>query len=530
MLELNGENSTSAGNAMGYVDLGSLAGDLTRERQQQFFKRPISLPLSHPVLPGGSGQTSAAAEMDASIVFRAMDEAKSKWIGPQPNQALVALNVLHQYESSDYGMANLSGTISEARRILDIVRTNGAAIDDAARQDLIRAAMNFDHVDKAIELAKNGGDGTAFIGQFLTEMMKMKATNAANAKALRAKFPERPFAVIGSVVWGKSYVEKFFDYCLPSLLATGNIPALSGKRKVVHSIVTTDSDRRRMTEHPIFAQLSEFAEIVFTCFPEGFLEARERSGYNFYYFYGLLDHQSIFLASALQADLYLLPIDCVYSSESLKNFSGYLEKGADCCSIAGVEADETQLRDWLDVKRSDTPLVLNLASEELLQTVSERPDAYFRSLVMSPDNRAFCKHPRELIWPLSDGLVIHSIFMHPLASSARMLSRPFHPQHENVDFAFLPRLLKGDGKLKIIEDAREAAIAHFGAPMIRNDYFEGGFSIRNFIEAHEYDYAMHRRFFGTGQFFSGRDLPYSPSANYATELALIQSALARHRF
>jgi hypothetical protein len=320
------------------------------------------------------------------------------------------------------------------------------------------------------------------------------------------------------------------NYCLPSLLSAGNIPALSGKGKVVHSIVTTHSDRRRIIEHPIFARLSEFAEIVFTCFSEDFLEARERSGYNFYYFYGLLDHQNIFLASALQADLYLLPIDCVYSGETLKNFSAYLEKGADCCSIAGVEADEMQLREWLDAKGGDTPLVLDLASEELLQAVSERPDAYFRSLVMSPANRAFCKHPRELIWPLSDGLVVHSIFLHPLASSARMLSRPFHPQHENVDFAFLPRLLQGDGKLKIIEDAREAAIAHFGAPLIRDDYLEGGFSIRSFIEAHEHDYAMHRRSFATGQFFSGRDLPYSPSANYATELALIQSALARYRF
>jgi hypothetical protein len=529
MLELAGENSTSAGNAMDYVDFGLSVGDLTRERQRQFFKRPISLPLSRPVLPGGPDQTPAVDDTNASMVFRAIDEMRKSPM-PGPSQALVALNVLHQYEASEYGAENLAGTISEARRILDIVQTDGAAIDNAALQDLIRAAMNFDHVDKAIELAKNGGIGTAFIGQFLTEMMKLRATNAANAKALRAKFPKRPFAVIGSVVWGKPYLAKFLNYCLPSLLSAGNIPALSGKGKVVHSIVTTHSDRRRIIEHPTFARLSEFAEIVFTCFPEDFLEARERSGYNFYYFYGLLDHQNIFLASALQADLYLLPIDCVYSSETLKNFSAYLEKGADCCSIAGVEADETQLREWLDAKGGGTPPVLDLASEELLQAVSERPDAYFRSLVMSPANRSFCKHPRELIWPLSDGLVIHSIFLHPLASSARMLSRPFHPQHENVDFAFLPRLLQGDGKLQIIEDAREAAIAHFGAPQIRDDYLEGGFSIRSFIEAHEHDYAMHRRSFATGQFFSGRDLPYSPSANYATELALIQSALARYRF
>ena len=120
--------------------------------------------------------------------------------------------------------------------------------------------------------------------------------------------------------------------------------------------------------------------------------------------------------------------------------------------------------------------------------------------------------------------------MHPLAVSASLISRPFHPQHENVDYALLPRLLQDDGRLKIIEDAREVAIAHFGAPLIRDDYREGGFSIGEFIEAHKYDYAAQRRCFAVGQFFPCQNLPYSPSVGYAGELAQIQSALIRYRF
>jgi hypothetical protein len=64
----------------------------------------------------------------------------------------------------------------------------------------------------------------------------------------------------------------------------------------------------------------------------------------------------------------------------------------------------------------------------------------------------------------------------------------------------------------------------------RDEYLAGGFSIKNFIEAHRYDYAVHRRFFASRQFFPCRDLPYNPSDDYAAELALIQSALVRHRF
>ena len=320
------------------------------------------------------------------------------------------------------------------------------------------------------------------------------------------------------------------NYCLPSLLAPGNIPALARKRKVVHSIVTTEADRERIVAHPAFARLREVAEVVFTCFPPEFLERREQSGYNFYHFYGLLDHQSVFMASALQADLYLLPIDCVYSGECLKHFSAYLERDADCCSVAAIESDEPELRAWLDVETRRRANVLDLPGRELLQAASERPDRYFRSLIMRPDNTEFCAHPRELVWPFADGLAIHSIFMHPLAVSARLLSRPFHAPHENVDFALLPRLLQGDGRLKVIEDASEATLAHFGAPVTRDEYLKGGFSIRNFIEVHRYDYAVHRRFFASRQFFPCRNLPYALSVDYAAELALIQSALVRYRF
>ena len=156
MLELGGENSTSAGNAMDYVEFGALVGDLTRERQRQFFKHPISLPLSRPVLPGGSDQ-GAVDDSNASMRrFARLMKRESRQC-PTADQALVALNVLHQYELSEYGVENfLPATISEAHRILDIDQIEGAAIDEAALRDLIRAAMNFDYVDKAIELGEDG--------------------------------------------------------------------------------------------------------------------------------------------------------------------------------------------------------------------------------------------------------------------------------------------------------------------------------------------------------------------------------------
>src|SRR5260370_40592935 len=110
--------------------------------------------------------------------------------------------------------------------MFDIAQIDDVEIDEAGLRELIRTSMNFDYVDKAIAFAKKGGAGTAFIHDLLVEMMKLRAGNDAQARRLRAAFRRRRFAVVGSVVWGQRFVDKFMDYCLPSLLAPGTISAL----------------------------------------------------------------------------------------------------------------------------------------------------------------------------------------------------------------------------------------------------------------------------------------------------------------
>jgi hypothetical protein len=523
LLDLSGRKNVLDERRLDLAEFAALVSDSAREGQAGHFKQAICLAVARPD-PSDSGWMSEdEIASKREVVFKALDAATTL-ASPTPEKALTALSVLHQYEMSAYALDAMATVVAEGRRILDMVRGAGEA-DDAVRRDLIRASMNFDHVGNAISLAAQGGEATAFISDFLAEMARLRAENEARARNLRG----RRFSVIGSIVWGEKFVDKFMNYCLPSLLAPGNIPALARKGRVVHSIVTTDADRERIMAHPAFATLRETAEVVFTCFPAEFLERREKDGLNFYYFYGLLDHQSVFLARALDADLYLLPIDCVYSSESLKNFSRHLAGQADACSVGAIECDEPELRARLDAGGHRHGPVLDISGRDLAQAAVQYPDRYFRAMIMSPGNTEFCAHPRELAWPFADGLAMHSVFMHPLSVSRRLLARPFHPQHENVDYALLPRLLQGDGRLEVLEDASEAVLAHFGAPVTRDHYIEGGFSIRSFVEAHRYDYAAHRRCFGVRQFFPCRGVPYAPSTAYDAEVALIQSALRRNQ-
>ena len=173
----------------------------------------------------------------------------------------------------------------------------------------------------------------------------------------------------------------------------GRQPTRVGAAKtVIHSIVTTETDRRRIVAHPAFKRLSECAEVVFTCFPEKFLEQRERNHYNFYYFYGLLDHQSVSGIGIVRR--------AVSSSRGYRAFARQPGKPqptprrrARPCSVAGVECDPNQLRAWLDGRGRGMAGELDLPADELLSAAIARPDGYFRSLFMTPDNQAFCGIP-----------------------------------------------------------------------------------------------------------------------------------------
>jgi hypothetical protein len=499
---------------------------LLRPRQAAFFRRPVRLAVSRPKDEQAADPVEAVHRAFLTSLHEANEPPK-----PTVDQVLASLNALHQYEISEYGLENMAGAIAEGRRLVDICPSAEGDLDVAARKVLIRAAVNVDHVDKAIALAKDGRQGTSFAYDFLVKMMELKAVNVRQARRLNRKFFLPPsFAVVGSIAWGEAFVDKFMNYHVPSLLAEGNIPALvRRKKKVIHSIVTTERDRQKIVAHPVFKRLSRVAEVVFTCFPEELLDRRVRDEFNFYYFYGFLDHQSVLLAKELRAELYLLPVDIVISRDSFANVGRSLDRGTDCCSTAGIECEPAGLRAWLDARPRGGKGELDLPVDEMLTAAIAMPDAYCRSLVMSSENQAFCRHPRELLWPMPDGLAIHSIFMHPVAVSARLMSRPFHPQYENVDYALLPRLLQHDARLQVLQNA-EFGVAQFGAPAGREEFLDSGFSLEAFIDAHRSDYAAQRRCFASRQFFPSTKMPYAPSANCDSEVALIQEALKRYRF
>src|SRR3990167_6320935 len=69
---------------------------------------------------------------------------------------------------------------------------------------------------------------------------------------------------LGITVWGKEYCETFADYCLSSLLAKGNIPALDNSTgENLFLIATTKEDWQWFQTHPNFKRLKQYMKTEF---------------------------------------------------------------------------------------------------------------------------------------------------------------------------------------------------------------------------------------------------------------------------
>jgi len=76
----------------------------------------------------------------------------------------------------------------------------------------------------------------------------------------------RPFYFV-VVVWGERFRNYFLEYCLPSLLAPGNIPSIVLRRPAKYLVATTQADWEVMQRTAIFATLKRYVEPVFIELP-----------------------------------------------------------------------------------------------------------------------------------------------------------------------------------------------------------------------------------------------------------------------
>jgi len=98
------------------------------------------------------------------------------------------------------------------------------------------------------------------------------------------------------------------------------------------------------------------------------------------------------------------------------------------------------------------------------------PITTFASQIVAVENEDFGKHPREIFWPVDGGIEIHSVFIHPLFTSASGLAKYSRKHFANVDYGMIPRMFAERQPIKVLEPLQAYSEQfHGGQPTLRND-------------------------------------------------------------
>lgn len=377
------------------------------------------------------------------------------------------------------------------------------ATDKSAPQDIASAASETLSQRALIELDKGNLDGAhklsklalelcdspdnRFYKTLLTSLVDLKRQAEELAPLLRQKHENQTRNVFSAVVWGDEYIDYFMAYTVRSLLAAGNLPALSDQL-ATFAIMTTPGGAERIRAHPSFPALQANSTLAFFLFPDELTQRfhYSRPDFDFYRLYGALDHTAIHLARALEANIFFVVVDGVVSNNTLRTLRGYIEQGFDICANASIVSKRETFTPELDRRYGESgPIEIN--ARDLANLGFEYRHDYISQRLVIASNTNFDKYPRELYFPTPDGLVVHALYQHPLVVSARAIGKDIKFDYFIVDSKLMARIFddpRDFEKLKVIVDSDEAYVANFAPGSRAFDTTGRALDTNDFVAVH----------------------------------------------
>ena len=307
---------------------------------------------------------------------------------------------------------------------------------------------------------------------------------------------DRPFYFI-VVLWGEQFRKYFLDYCVPSLLSPGNLPALNTSRPSKFLIATRPQDWAVMAETRIFQSLKRYVEPVFIEIPAC---PSDRSGCQHM---GIGHSIACDIAHRDKAFGTVLTPDCMLSDGSVARLQELARNGTELVLTAALRFGEepflARLREQglltdEDRAKTGTPLVIpgrqmvyaavNGLHSETLAYEWNAPGV----LVISP--AAWWRVPGE------DGIVLHSLSWAPL-----LLDYAAVDDHDlstfdqwTLDGDYLFNNATKMKKVHVIQDSDEVFLASW-APLADRPVTRWRFPFEKLIAGNFFRRSFHSNFF-----------------------------------
>lgn len=238
--------------------------------------------------------------------------------------------------------------------------------------------------------------------------MLLKADRPATDRSLRSHTGEAPTYIQCAVqVWGEEYTRTFVEYCLPALLAPGNLPQLAEAFPCRLTIFTTPADERRIRNSRAFTALQtvlpvEIREIPFGSTPDKYAAM------------SACNVEALKTASEAGGAVVFLAPDTIWSDRSLTAVTRALHHGKRAVMQAGVRVSASSVIPELDAlfqRRGATAVAVS--GRELVQIALDHMHPYYRAWFW--DATPFNRNVPNVYWRVgNEGMVARCFHFHPL--------------------------------------------------------------------------------------------------------------------
>lgn len=241
-------------------------------------------------------------------------------------------------------------------------------------------------------------------------------------------------------VWGEDFVDKFTDVLLRSLIAPGNLPALSAKTDVIFYIATTPAGRDRIESSSVMAHVREHARVEYLEIPESLTDISFRpTDTRRYWLYGAFQQISLLFAQRIGADFVPLNPDTIYSDGMLDWLVDKVEQDFDCvCLTSHRLIAENAAPKFAELTNSDGAIAL--APQDLIDIGAQYIHPHHKHCYRVPDSTQFHLGTVNMFWETPNALIIHAAHQLPAIISHRVLRDDLRPDFHTIDAGILARI------------------------------------------------------------------------------------------
>jgi len=202
-----------------------------------------------------------------------------------------------------------------------------------------------------------------------------------------------------TVLWGDWHTGLFLDVNLPSLLASGNLPAFTHRHKSKYRIMTTAGDARRIKASAVFRRACEVASFELVPCNVGVVK-------NPFHMHHLLWRRSIEEAKAAGAMILFVPPDVIWADGSFAHVAEIAAQGKKAIFMTYLRVvSESCVPAVIAACRRSGDLVIQASSRQLVdmafQHIHPLTWTYLR------DSPRFPVHPEFILWSVpGEGLLM----------------------------------------------------------------------------------------------------------------------------